>query len=70
VNALANTVEGLLLNPERLRALGEAGRKSALRDFSAGRMAENIARVFQQVSSRPPARNVTEGTIEIANHKS
>ena len=70
VNALANTVEALLLNPSKLRALGEAGRKSAVRDFSARRMAENIARVFQQVSSRPPARNVTEGTIEIANHKS
>ncbi len=70
VNALANTVENLLLNPERLRTLGESGRKSALRDFSASRMAENIARVFQQVSSRPPARKVTEGAFEIANRKS
>ena len=67
VQALANTVEGLLLDPERLRALGEAGRKSALRDFSAGRMAENIARVFQQVSLRPLE---TEGAFEIANRKS
>ena len=67
VKSLADTVEGLLLNPERLRALGEAGRKSALRDFSAGRMAENIARVFGQVSSRPLE---TEGAFEIANRKS
>ena len=67
VNALAKTVEGLLLNPERLRALGEAGRKSARRDFSAGRMAENIARVFRQVSLRPLE---TEGAFEIANRKS
>jgi glycosyltransferase involved in cell wall biosynthesis len=70
VNALANTVEGLLLNPERLRVLGEAGRKSALRDFSAGRMAENIARVFQQVSSRVPAHKASEGAFEIVNRKS
>src|SRR6266568_5047906 len=34
VKALAAAVEGLLLNPERLRVLGDAGRKSALRDFS------------------------------------
>ena len=66
VNALADTVEGLLLNPERSRALGESGRKSVLRDFSAGRMAENIARVFQQVSLRPLE---TEGAFEIANRK-
>src|SRR5881628_1983678 len=46
VKALADGVEGLLLNPERLRALGDAGRKSALRDFSAGLMAENIARLL------------------------
>ena len=67
VKSLADTVEGLLLNPERLRALGEAGRKSVLGDFSAGRMAENIARVFGQVSSRPLE---TEGAFEIANRKS
>jgi hypothetical protein len=53
-----------------LRALGEAGRKSALRDFSAGRMAENIARVFQQVSSRVPAHKASEGAFEIVNRKS
>jgi glycosyltransferase involved in cell wall biosynthesis len=67
VQALANTVEALLLDPERLRALGEAGCKSVLREFSAGRMAENIARVFQQVSLRPLE---TEGAFEIANRKS
>jgi len=70
VKALADAVEGLLLNPERLRALGDAGRKSALRDFSAGLMAENIARVFQQVSSQAPARKAVEGAIEVANRKS
>src|SRR5881394_3683711 len=39
VEALADAVESLLLNPESLRALGEAGRRSVLQDFSAGRMA-------------------------------
>jgi len=66
VKSLADTVEGLLSDPERLRALGEAGRKSALQDFSAGRMAANIARVFEQVSLRPLE---TEGALEIANRK-
>ena len=70
VKSLADTVEGLLLNPERLRALGEAGRKSALRDFSAGRMAENIARVFGEFSSKRPAFNETEGVFQFANRKS
>ena len=70
VNALANTVEALLLNPSRLRALGEAGRKSALRDFSAGRMAESIGRVFQQVSAQVPAHKTSEGAFEIVNRKS
>ena len=69
VNALANTVERLLLNPEKLRALGEAGRKSALRDFSASRMAENIARVFQKISLRAPVRSGSEGAFEIVNRK-
>src|SRR5206468_13059306 len=37
VKALADAVEGLVLNPERLREIGDAGRKSALGDFSWGR---------------------------------
>jgi len=69
VKALAAAVEGLLLNPERLRVLGDAGRKSALRDFSGGRMAENIARVLQQVSVRVPAHKET-AALEIVNRKS
>jgi glycosyltransferase involved in cell wall biosynthesis len=70
MNALANAVEGLLLSPERLRALGEAGRDSALRDFSASRMAENIARVLQQVSRPPSTHKEAEGAFEIVNRKS
>jgi glycosyltransferase involved in cell wall biosynthesis len=70
VQALADTVEGLLSNPERLRALGESGRQSVLRDFSAGRMAENVARIFEQVSLQPPTRKETQGELEIVNRRS
>jgi glycosyltransferase involved in cell wall biosynthesis len=70
VKALADAIEQVLASPDRLRALGDAGRQAVLRDFSAGRMAENIARVFEQVSLRPPASKETEDALEIANRKS
>ena len=70
VRALADAVEQLLSNPERLSALGEAGRKAVWQDFSAERMAENIARVFREFSSKRPAFNETEGVFQIANRKS
>ena len=70
VKALADAVEGLLADPEKLRALGEAGRNAVLRDFSARRMAENIAGVFRECSSKRPAFNETEGVFQIANRKS
>ncbi len=69
VNALADAVEGLLADPERLRALGEAGRQSVLRDFSASRMAENVARVLQQVTWQPPAPKAAAAAFETANRK-
>jgi glycosyltransferase involved in cell wall biosynthesis len=43
--ALADGLEQLLLDAERARALGEAGRKAVFRDFSIERMAGNVARV-------------------------
>jgi len=70
VNALADAVEGLLLDPEKRRALGEAGRKAVWHGFSAGRMAENIARVFQEVVLQPPASTETEGALAMLNRKS
>ena len=70
VRALADAVEQLLSNPERLSALAEAGRKAVWQDFSAERMAENIARVFREFSSKRPAFNETEGVFQIANRKS
>ncbi|HYT61961.1 MAG TPA: glycosyltransferase family 4 protein [Haliangiales bacterium] len=68
--ALADAVEHLLLDPEKLRALGEAGRKAVWQDFNADRMAENIARVFQQVASQPTVRPMAENTLEIVNPQS
>ncbi len=70
VKALADAVESLLVDPEKLRALSEAGRKAVLQDFSADRMAENIARVFREFSSKRPAFNETEGVFQFANRKS
>ena len=70
VEALADAVEGLMLSPEKLRALGEAGRKSVLQDFSAARMAENIACAFQQVCLRGPASRESEGALETTERKS
>jgi len=68
--ALADAVEHLLLDREKLRALGEAGRKAVWQDFSADRMAENITRVFQQVASQPPVRQAAENALEIVNPQS
>ena len=70
VKALADAVESLLADPEKLRALSQAGRKAVLQDFSANRMAENIARVFGEFSSKRPAFNETEGVFQFANRKS
>jgi len=70
VKALADAVESLLADPEKLRALSETGRKAVWQDFSAERMAENIARVFREFSSKRPAFNETEDVFQIANRKS
>ena len=49
--ALADTLETLLLDPEKARALGAAGRKSVLEKFSAEQMAKEVARVYQEFST-------------------
>src|SRR2546429_296910 len=70
VKALADAVEGLLADPENLRALGEAGRKAVWKAFSAERMAENIVRVCQEFPSKRTAFNETTGGFQIANRQS
>jgi glycosyltransferase involved in cell wall biosynthesis len=44
--SLADTIEELLLNPDRARALGEAGRKTVSEMFRAEAMASETLRVF------------------------
>ena len=41
--ALAEAIEGLLLDPARARALGEAGQRAVFERFSAGAMAQAVA---------------------------
>ncbi|MBI3416023.1 MAG: glycosyltransferase family 4 protein [Verrucomicrobia bacterium] len=57
--ALALAIEELLLDPERLRALGQAGRAAVLEKFSAERMARDIAQAYQTVASRSRSDNAS-----------
>ena len=50
---LADALESLLLEPARARALGEAGRKAVLQDFSVAGMAGDIVQALQTVTARP-----------------
>jgi glycosyltransferase involved in cell wall biosynthesis len=52
--ALADGIEQLLLDTQRARALGEAGRNAVLHNFSVERMAREMVEVFQEVSQRLP----------------
>lgn len=49
--SLADAIEGLLLDPARLRALGEAGRKEVFDRFSAPAMARNVLEAFQHAAT-------------------
>ena len=57
VKALADAVEDLLANPARLTALSAAGRQAVWRDFTAERMAENVAAEFQRLATSKPLAN-------------
>ncbi len=46
--ALADAIEPLLLDPQKARALGEAGRKSVREKFNAEEMAREVVRVYQE----------------------
>lgn len=50
--ALGEAIEALLLDAQRARILGEAGRKAASEKFSAEAMARNTLQVFQTVTNR------------------
>ncbi len=48
--SLAGTIEQLLLNPERVRALGETGRRAVFERFSAEHMSREMVECFQQLT--------------------
>lgn len=50
--ALADALEGLLLNPEHARALGAAGRQAVSEKFSAEAMAQATLKVFEGLTHR------------------
>jgi glycosyltransferase involved in cell wall biosynthesis len=50
--ALADAIEELLLNPEKARALGAAGRKSVRERFNAEQMAQETLRAFEETVRR------------------
>jgi glycosyltransferase involved in cell wall biosynthesis len=52
--ALAEEIEGLLLDPARARALGEAGRRAVFERFSAEAMARAMAQVYAQMAAKRP----------------
>ena len=49
--ALADAIEELLLNPQRARELGEAGRRAVFEKFSAEAMARESVRVYGHIST-------------------
>lgn len=51
-NDLADAIEPLLLDPQKARALGEAGRKSVHEKFNAEQMARETVRVYQEFAKR------------------
>ena len=51
VNSLAHGVEQLLLSPEKVRQLGEAGRQVVQKRFSAETMAQEMVDVFRSVAA-------------------
>jgi glycosyltransferase involved in cell wall biosynthesis len=70
VKALADAVEGLVLHPERRKALGDAGCQSVRQHFTAERMAQNISREFERFFPDLPAAQNADGSLEIVNRKS
>jgi glycosyltransferase involved in cell wall biosynthesis len=70
VEALANAVESLVLNPDRRQALGDAGRRCVLQDFTAARMAQNITREFERFFPHLPATKYAAANLELVNRKS
>jgi glycosyltransferase involved in cell wall biosynthesis len=54
---LAQALEGLLLDEERRRLLGERGRQGVLERYTAERMAKDVERICMMVAPAPPGRD-------------
>src|SRR5262249_1430931 len=52
VEALADAIEQLLLNPARAKALGEAGRRAVFERFSAESMTQRMLSCFEALNRR------------------
>jgi glycosyltransferase involved in cell wall biosynthesis len=50
--SLADRIEGLLLEPDRLRVLGETGRRAVFERFSAAAMARGTVEMYGEVVSK------------------
>lgn len=55
--ALAQSVESLLLDRERARALGETGQRAVLQHFNVQRMAEGVLNVYRESVAGSPRLN-------------
>jgi glycosyltransferase involved in cell wall biosynthesis len=55
--ALADAVLELLEDPERSRAMGEAGRHVAMREFSADSVTNRVVDIYRRLLSLPPEEN-------------
>jgi glycosyltransferase involved in cell wall biosynthesis len=67
--ALADALEDLLLNPERARALGEAGRRVVFEKFSAEAMAGRMVRLFESSTPSGPASQILSGKWKNTNRR-
>jgi glycosyltransferase involved in cell wall biosynthesis len=54
LQALAEAIEELLLDPARARALGEAGRRAVFDRFSAEAMARAMVQVYAEMAGQRP----------------
>jgi glycosyltransferase involved in cell wall biosynthesis len=53
--ALADAIESLLLDPKRLRSLGDAGRRAVVERFNADHMSRRMEALFQELHRPEPA---------------
>jgi glycosyltransferase involved in cell wall biosynthesis len=51
--ALAEAIENLVLDPERMKALGRAGQRAVFEKFSAEAMARETARIYLELANKP-----------------